>query len=174
MSVASQCTWLYSSRCRITNLLTGRITMSVDPSKYVYNNCEDNYSFTLHDHWWYSYRQGVVYLWWRPPPPHTHTHLTEFLSGDSLPPHIVAQIEEEKERDKREKERQEYEKSLCKVRPLTSSWNIQPLSLFQPCISCTLHIATDARVIVLYCRWSTCTISVQLYYRWTVMTECSD
>ena len=39
----------------------------------------------------------------------------DYLTEEKLPPHIRGQIEEEKRRAEREKERQEYEKSLCKV-----------------------------------------------------------
>ena len=53
--------------------------------------------------------------------------LAVFTTSDLLPKHILRQIEEEREAEKKEQERLEWERNLCKVSQLNfMAW---PLSL---------------------------------------------
>ena len=72
---------------------------------------------------------------------HTHTHTLSlslslslsispaFIPSNDLPPHVLQQIEDEKEQERREKQRQEWDKNLCKVPA--------PLNTILQCLSIT-------------------------------------
>ena len=44
--------------------------------------------------------------------------------SESLPKHIISQIEEEREAERKEQERQEWERNHCKVGVADGGWSI--------------------------------------------------
>ena len=54
-------------------------------------------------------------------------NLSEFTLSDALPDHILHQIEEEREAERREQERLEWERNHCKV-GVTSGCGLQPFA----------------------------------------------